>query len=66
MTNHPEVSVPLTAFVLILSITGGCSTVKPTQANTKGASSKEAAVPVQVFAQVADQQFSWSTTFTPH
>ncbi|MDQ6671753.1 MAG: DnaJ domain-containing protein [Chloroflexota bacterium] len=23
-------------------------------------------VPVQVFAQVGDQQFSWSTTFTPH
>jgi hypothetical protein len=24
------------------------------------------AVPVEVFAQVVDQQFSWSTTFTPH
>jgi hypothetical protein len=24
------------------------------------------AVPVEVFAQVDDQQFSWSTTFTPH
>jgi hypothetical protein len=23
-------------------------------------------VPVEVFAQVGDQQFSWSTTFTPH
>ena len=50
MTNHPEVSVPLTAFVLILSITGGCSTVKPTQANTKGASSKEAAVPIHAIS----------------
>jgi membrane fusion protein (multidrug efflux system) len=50
MTNHPGVSVPLTAFIVILSITGGCSTVKPTQANTKGASSKEAAVPIHVFS----------------
>jgi hypothetical protein len=24
------------------------------------------AVPVEVFAQIDDQQFSWSTTFTPH
>jgi membrane fusion protein, multidrug efflux system len=49
MTSHPGVWLPLTAFTLVLSITGGCSTVKPTQANTKGASSKEAAVPVHVF-----------------
>ena len=49
MTNRPGVSVPLAAFFLILSITWGCSTVKPTQANTKGASSKEVAVPVHVF-----------------
>jgi RND family efflux transporter MFP subunit len=50
MTNRPAVSVLLTTFVLILSITAGCSTVKPTQASTKGASSKEAPVPVHVFS----------------
>jgi RND family efflux transporter MFP subunit len=49
MANRPTVSILLPAFFLILSIPWGCSTVKPTQANTSGASSKEAAVAVQVF-----------------
>jgi hypothetical protein len=31
-----------------------------------GRATLEYPVPVQVFAQVGDQQFSWSTTFTPH
>src|SRR5579862_2838800 len=50
MTNRPGLAVLLAAFFLILSITGGCSTAKPTQANAKGASPKEAAVPVHVFS----------------
>jgi membrane fusion protein (multidrug efflux system) len=54
MTDRPGLAVLLAAcfliLSLILSITGGCSTVKPTQANTKGASPKEAAVPVHVFS----------------
>jgi membrane fusion protein (multidrug efflux system) len=50
MARQPAVLVLLPAFFLILSITGGCSGVKPTQATAKAASSKEAAVPVHVFS----------------